>query len=99
MQVAMGASGDLGGASHRGPTRRQPKAAKDEFMQRIEQAERTYCGARPVQYRLGLAAAVALCIAGQEWPTPYKQGSPKFQAYETGWEDGMMAWADLHPDD
>ena len=100
MQVAMGMSGHLGEASRSAElASRQPTTAKDEFARRIERAARTYCGARPVQYRLGLAAAVALCTAGQEWPTRYRQGSPKFQAYETGWEDGMIAWADLHQDD
>lgn len=100
MQVARGMSGDLGEASRSAKlTSRQPKTAKDEFARRIQQAARTYCGARPSEYRLGLAAAVALRTAGQEWPTRYRQGSPKFQAYETGWEDGMIAWADLHPDD
>lgn len=100
MQAAMGTIGDLGGAScGNGLTDRQAETVKAEFARRIEQAGRTYSGVRPAQYRRGLASAVALCTTGQEWPTPYRQGSPKFQAYETGWEDGMNAWADLHPDD
>ena len=99
IQVAMGKTSDLGWASRStGLTDRQPETIRAEFARRIEQAGRTYFGVRPAEYRLGLSSAVALRTAGQEWPTPYRQGSPKFQAYETGWEDGMMAWAELHPD-
>ena len=99
MQAAMGATSNLGGASRSAElTGRQPETVKAEFLRRIEQAGRTYAGVRPAEYRLGLSSAVALCSTGQEWPTPYRQGSPKFQAYETGWEDGMIAWADLYPD-
>ena len=100
MQEAMGTTGDLGEASRStGLTNPQPETVKAEFARRIEQAGRTYSGAQPAEYRLGLSSAVALCTTVQEWPPPYRQGSPKFQAYETGWEDGVIAWADLHPDD
>ena len=77
--------------------RRLPPAVNDDFARRIKQAECTYRGARPAEYRLGLQSAVALCTLGRELHAPYRQGSPKFKAFETGWEDAMLAWLDLHP--
>ena len=74
-----------------------PSAVNDDFARRIKQAERAYRGWRPAEYRLGLQSAVALCTLGRELQAPYRQGSPKFKAFETGWEDAMLAWLDLHP--
>lgn len=75
-----------------------PPAVNDDFARRIKQAERAYRGARPAEYRLGLQSAVALCTLGQELQAPYRPGSPKFKAFETGWEDGILAWLEIHPD-